>query len=88
MRYILVTGALAAVLLTGGVSAALAQEPTEAVCRNLDTQVGTALESSQPADRDRALRERNSGRDFCNHGYYRIGTEHFEQALKLLGAKT
>lgn len=87
MRYTLVTGALAAALMIGS-SAAFAQEPTEALCRNVDAQVGSALEGSSSVNRDEALRERNSGRAFCNRGYYKIGEEHLEQALKLLGAKT
>jgi hypothetical protein len=87
MRYILVTGALSAALMIGS-SAAFAQEPTEDLCRNVDAQVGSALENTSSTNRDEALRERNSGRNFCDHGYYKIGTEHLEQALKLLGTKT
>lgn len=87
MRYILVTSAVSAALMIGA-SAALAQEPTEGLCKSMDAQVGSALESNASANRDAALRERNSGRAFCSHGYYKIGEEHLEQALKLLGAKT
>ena len=87
MRYTLVTGALAAALMIGS-SAAFAQEPSEALCHSVDAQVGSALENNSSGNRDEALRERNSGRAFCNRGYYKIGEEHLEQALKLLGAKT
>lgn len=87
MRYILATSALSAALMIGA-SAAFAQEPTEGLCKNIDAQVGTALESNSSTNRDEAVRERNSGRAYCNRGYYKIGAEHLEQALKLLGAKT
>lgn len=87
MRYTLVTTALLAALMVGN-TAAFAQEPTEELCRNVDAQVGSALENTSSTNRDQALRERNSGRSFCNRGYYKIGTEHLEQALKLLGTKT
>jgi hypothetical protein len=86
MRYILATGALAALVI--GSSVGYAQEPSESLCKNTDAQVGSALENSSSTNRDEAVRERNSGRAFCNRGYYKIGEEHLEQALKLLGAKT
>ena len=87
MRYALVTGALALTTMLG-TSAASAAEPNAAVCRNMDTKVGAALDTSQAADRQQAQRERNTGRDYCNHGYYKVGMDHLEQALKLLGSKT
>jgi len=86
MRY----GLIAATSLCLGfvaASSALAAEPTEGLCRNMDLQVGTALGTGQPANRDEAVRERNSAREYCNHGYYKLGTQHFAQALKLLGAQ-
>lgn len=86
MRYTLATSALSAAL-TIGASAAFA-EATEGLCKSIDTQVGSALESNSSTNRDEAVRERNSGRAFCNRGYYKIGAEHLEQALKLLSAKT
>ncbi len=86
MRY----GLIAAASLCLGFAAsssALAAEPTEGLCRNMDLQVGTALEANQSTSRDEAVRERNSAREYCNHGYYKLGTQHFAQALKLLGAQ-
>jgi len=80
-----VTAAISIATLMG-ISPTLAQEPTDAGCRAMDMQVGTALEANQSANRDEAERERNSGRQFCNHGYYKIGSEHLANALKLLGA--
>src|SRR6476469_150063 len=61
MRYTLVTTALLAALMVGN-TAAFAQEPTEELCRNVDAQVGSALENTSSTNRDQALRERNSGR--------------------------
>jgi hypothetical protein len=86
MRKIHYAAAAVSLVALIGISPALAQEATDAGCRAIDMQVGTALESSQTGDRDQALRERNSGRQFCNHGFYKIGTEHLANALKLLGA--
>ena len=59
MRYILVTGALSAALMIGS-SAAFAQEPTEDLCRNVDAQVGSALENTSSTNRDEALREQGT----------------------------
>ena len=69
-------------------SAASAQEVTASTCRDLDVQVQSALQSSQTGNRDQAVREQNSGREFCSHGFYRNGAQHLAQALKLLTAKT
>jgi hypothetical protein len=69
-----------------GASVASAQEVTEAACRSMDAQVQTALQgSSQSPSHDQALREQNSGRQYCGHGFYKVGTQHYSQALKLLG---
>ena len=87
MRYTLVTTAALCLGLTAGISAASAQEVTEAACRSMDAQVQTALEGNlQSANHSQALQERNSARQYCAHGYYKIGTAHFTQALKLLGS--
>jgi len=87
MRYSVLAGtALAAGLMISS-SAAFAIEPSESACHDMDAQVRTALESTQAANRDEAMRERNSAREFCNHGYYKLGTEHLAQALKLLGSE-
>jgi hypothetical protein len=85
MRYGLI--AAASLCLGFVTSSAFAAEPTEGLCRNMDLQVGTALGSGQSTNRDEAVRERNSAREYCNHGYYKLGTQHFAQALKLLGAQ-
>ena len=87
MRYSLVTTAAVCLGLIAGTSAAFAQEVTQASCRTMDAQVRSALEAgAQSANHDQALRERNSARDFCAHGFYKVGAQHFSQALKLLGS--
>jgi hypothetical protein len=70
-----------------GISAASAQEVTESSCRSMDAQVQSALEgNSQSAGHEQALQERNSARQYCARGFYKMGTQHFAQALKLLGS--
>jgi N-acyl-D-aspartate/D-glutamate deacylase len=87
MRYSLVTTAALCLGLMAGTSAATAQEVTEASCRTMDAQVQSALEgNAQAASHDQALQERNSARQYCARGFYKMGTQHFSQALKLLGS--
>jgi hypothetical protein len=89
MRYHSIASAALCLGLVVATSASAAQEPTEALCHNMDSQVRSALQNPQSsANQEQAVRERNSGRQFCQHGLYRVGTEHFAQALKLLGANT
>jgi hypothetical protein len=86
MRYTLVTTAAVCLGLMASASAASAQEVTEAACRSMDSQVQSALQgNSQSPSHDQALREQNSGRQYCAHGFYKVGTQHYSQALKLLG---
>jgi len=87
MRYTLVTTAAVCLGLMAGASAASAQEITESSCRSMDAQVQTALEgNSQSASHDQALQERNSARQYCARGFYKMGTQHFSQALRVLGS--
>jgi len=65
---------------------ASAAEPNATACRDLESQVRSALEASQAGNRDEAVKEQSSGQTYCSHGYYRIGLAHLSQALKLLGA--
>ena len=65
---------------------ASAAEPNATACRDLQSQVRSALEASQAGNRDEAVKEQSSGQTYCSHGYYRIGLAHLGQALKLLGA--
>jgi hypothetical protein len=85
MHKALMTAAGAVLLLAAGSTVASAADDT--TCRQLQSQVSTALDSNQQAtNRDEAVKERNLGRDFCIHGYYKVGSDHLAQALKLLGA--
>ena len=88
MRHTLVTAAALSLGLAAGATAAWAANPGETDCRQMDSQVRTALTTAQSTNKDQAEHERNSGQQFCTHGYYRVGISHYEQALKLLGAKT
>jgi hypothetical protein len=87
MRYTLVTTTAVCLGLMAGTSAVFAQEVTQASCGTMDAQVRSALETgAQSVNHDQALRERNSAREFCAHGFYKVGAAHFSQALKLLGS--
>jgi hypothetical protein len=87
MRYTLVTTAAVCLGLMAGTSTAFAQEVTEAACRSMDAQVQSALQTgSQSGNHEQAVQERNSARQYCAHGFYKMGTAHFSEALKLLGS--
>jgi hypothetical protein len=88
MRHTIVAAAALSLGLSAGASTAFAADPSETDCRQMDTQVRTALTSAQSGNKDQAEHERNAGQQFCTHGYYRVGVSHYAQALKLLGAKT
>lgn len=84
----IVQGAAAAALCLGlAAGAASAAEPNATACRDLESQVRSALEASQQVrNREDAIKEQSSGQTYCSHGYYRIGLAHLNQALKLLGS--
>lgn len=88
MRKPVIAASILSLSLIGGASVAVAQEVSASTCRDKEVQVRSALASSQAGDREAAQKEQNTGRNFCNHGYYKVGMDHFEQALKLLNAKT
>lgn len=65
-----------------------ADEATAAACESMDAEVRSALSNSQQSSaQQEAVKERNSGRQYCTHGFYRVGMDHYTEALKLLGAK-
>ena len=65
-----------------------AEEATAATCQSMESQVRSALDNSQqPGNQQDAIKERNSGREYCARGFYKLGMDHFAQALKLLGNK-
>jgi hypothetical protein len=87
MRYSILAGTALSLGLLISSSAAFAADPTSSDCRQMDSQVRTALETNQSANHDEAVRERNSALLFCSRGYYKLGAAHFAQALKLLGSE-
>ena len=87
MRYNVLAGTALSLGLLISSSAAFAADPSDSDCRQMDTQVKTALENSQSANRDEAAKERSSALLYCSRGYYKMGTAHFAQALKLLGSE-
>ena len=88
MRKTLIGASILSLSLFGSASLAVAQEVSASSCRDMEVQVRSALVSNPSGDRDAAEREQNAGRNLCNHGYYKVGMDHFAQALKLLGSKT
>ena len=56
-------------------------------CVKIADQVNQALAANpQSANHEAAVKEKLYGRGFCANGLYGHGIEHYEQALKLLGA--
>jgi hypothetical protein len=85
MRIISLAALGAVAALTIGTGSALASTADDSTCHALDTKVGTVIDGNQSANRDEAQKERNLGRDFCRHGFYKVGSDHLSAALKLLG---
>lgn len=83
---IIESAAAAALCFAMSIGAASAAEPNATACRDLESQVRSALEASQAGNREEAIKEQSSGQTYCSHGYYRIGLAHLSQALKLLGS--
>jgi hypothetical protein len=55
-------------------------------CAAMAEQVRTALDANQSSSNIAdATKEKNNGRDFCSHQMYKVGMDHYAQALKLLG---
>jgi len=72
-------------LFAGGANAA---DATLGTCTSMADQVKTALNSAQQsANYDQANKEKSYGRDFCANGMYKVGIDHYAQALKLLGVQ-
>ncbi|HEY4113192.1 MAG TPA: hypothetical protein VGM17_03945 [Rhizomicrobium sp.] len=76
-------GAVAALGISAG--SALAATADDASCHALDTKIGSVMDGSQAGNRDEAQKERSLGRQYCQRGFYKIGSDHLTAALKLLG---
>ena len=71
----------------GSLPAAAEQTGSLSGCTKLADEVKQALASnSQSASFDQAMKEKGYGRDFCANGLYGHGEEHYNEALRLLGA--
>jgi hypothetical protein len=82
----------AAILIAGGVAAAstaasASEAPTSLNCLKMSKQVKDALDSHQTgAAHENAVAEQRAGVEFCSKGLYQIGINHYEAALKIIGA--
>jgi hypothetical protein len=86
MRNITMTALAFCAMAAMGATAANAMTPTADNCNTMATQVKTALDANQTSSNfDAAKKEKNYGRDFCTNAMYKVGMDHYAQALKLLG---
>jgi hypothetical protein len=70
-----------------GAGAASAAEASADTCMSMAQQVKAALASNQQSSNyELAVKEQGFGRDFCYHGIYKTGMNHYSHALSLLGA--
>lgn len=85
MRTIMTALAFCAMATTGAM-AADALPPSSGSCQTMADQVRTALDAHQDSSNlAQATKEKNYGRDFCNESMYKVGLQHYAEALKLLG---
>jgi hypothetical protein len=79
--------ALCASVAFGALPAAADETGSPSVCLKMADQVNQALAANaQSANHEAAVKEELTGRGFCANGFYGHGIQHYEQALKLLGA--
>jgi hypothetical protein len=84
MRTIMTTLAFCAMATTTAMAADMT--PSSGNCQTMADQVRTALDAHQDsANVAQATKEKNYGRDFCNESMYKVGLQHYAEALKLLG---
>ncbi len=70
-----------------GTGTASAAEASADTCMSMAQQVKAALATGQQsANYALAVKEQGFGRDFCYHGIYKTGMDHYTHALSLLGA--
>lgn len=87
MRNITMTALALCAFASTSAMAADTLAPTAGSCATMAVQVKTALDANQSSSNlADATKEKNYGRDFCNNSMYKVGLEHYAQALKLLGA--
>jgi len=76
----------AAAILAVALGAASAAASPQGDCARTGKKVNDALNAGQqsPQYQD-ALKEAHNGRDFCLAGFYKLGLDHYANALKILG---
>ena len=86
MRSVKLTTLALCAMAAMGATAASAAEASADSCMSMASQVKTALDANQQSPNlAAATKEKNYGRDFCTNAMYKVGVEHYAQALKLLG---
>jgi hypothetical protein len=74
-------------MLILGATAANADTASMSNCTQARDKVNTAIAANpQGANNDAASKESHYGRDFCAYGMFDRGMQHYNAALKLLGA--
>ena len=88
MRNVRMMAIVLGAALAMGATAANAAEASADTCLSMASKVKTALDGAQSSPNyDQANKEKGYGRDFCSHGMYKVGIDHYAQALKLLGVQ-
>lgn len=78
---------LGTMLMLGATAANAAEGASMASCTQARDKINTALAANpQGANNDAASKESHYGRDFCAYGMFDKGMQHYNAALKLLGA--
>lgn len=86
MTYLKTATAVAVVSLAFGAASAFAQEATGSDCNEQSRKVTVVLSANeQSAQYQDARHEAETGRDYCRRGFYKVGLDHFANAMKLLG---
>lgn len=86
MRKFVMTAVALCAMATIGATAATAETASADNCTSMGAQVKTALDANpNSSNYSAAVKEKNNGRDFCDHGMYKVGIDHYAAALKLLG---
>jgi 6-phosphogluconate dehydrogenase len=90
MRTLKSTAGVAAICASAGffaMSATVANAATVSDCLHAAREVRQAISHNQNSSEiNDAKRQARTGLQYCNRGFYKRGTAHYAQALKLLGA--
>lgn len=87
MRKVVLIAGVVAGMGFGALNASAEQSASISGCINMADQVKSALAGNpQSPNYQEAVKQQLYGRQFCASGLYRNGLNHYEQALRLLGA--